>query len=174
MLTRSLAALLLGTVLGAFSLAAQTSSVQGTVTDGSSAAIPEAVVTVTNQSTSAVRKTLSSATGDYSFLQLPPGAYKVAVEKPGFRAANTELRLQIDTPANLNIQLELGQVTESVSVEAEALAINTQNASVGNPFTENQIKGLPLQTRNVVDLLACSPAWPPPARYSAPRPTRTT
>ena len=166
LLKRSLAALL----LGALSLAAQTSSVQGIITDGSSAAIPEAVVTATNQSTSAVRKTLSSAAGSYSFLQLPPGAYKVSVEKPGFRIATADVRLQIDTPSNLNIQLELGQVTESVSVEAEALAINTQNASVGNPFTENQIKGLPLQTRNVVDLLRLQPGVAPTGQVLGAKP----
>ena len=148
-------------LFGALSLAAQTSSLQGLITDAQSGAIPEAVVTATNQSTSAVRKTLSGATGGYSFVQLPPGAYKIAVEKPGFRSYTAELRLQIDTPASLNIQMELGQVTESVSVEAEALAINTQNASVGNPFTENQIKGLPLQTRNVVALLSLQPGVAP-------------
>ena len=81
MLTRSLMACL----FGALSLAAQTSSLQGLITDAQSGAIPEAVVTATNQSTSAVRKTLSGATGGYSFVQLPPGTYKIAVEKPGFR-----------------------------------------------------------------------------------------
>ena len=78
MFTRSLAAF----IFAAFSLTAQTSSVQGLITDGSSAAIPEAVVTATNQSTSAVRKTLSGATGSYSFVQLPPGPYKISVEIP--------------------------------------------------------------------------------------------
>ena len=71
------------------------------------------------------------------------------------------MRLQIDTPATLNVQLELGQVTESVNVTAEAASVNTQNASVGNPFTETQIKGLPLQTRNIVALLSLQPGVAP-------------
>src|SRR5438270_9335848 len=91
-------------LLGALSLTAQTSSLQGVVTDGQSAAIPEAVVTAINLSTSAARKALSGASGGYSFLQVAPGAYKVTVEKPGFRAFVTEVRLQIDTPATLDIK----------------------------------------------------------------------
>src|SRR5207237_1057457 len=97
----------------------------------------------------------------YSFFQVPPGAYKITVEKPGFRTYTTELRLQIDTPTTLDIKLDVGAVTETVNVEAEASTINTQNASVGNPFTENQIKGLPLQTRNVVALLSLQPGVAP-------------
>src|SRR4051812_49766960 len=115
-------------------LAAQTSSLQGVVSDAQAGAVPEAIVSVTNQSTAAARKSLTDSAGSYSFLQLAPGAYKIVVEKPGFRAYNATIRLQIDSPATVNIQLELGQVTETVSVTAEASTVNTQNASVGNPF----------------------------------------
>src|SRR5262245_9809125 len=148
-------------LLGISPLAAQTSSLQGVVTDAQSAAVPEAVVTATNLGTSAARKMLTGASGSYSMLQVPPGTYKVVVEKPGFRAFTTEVRLQIDTPSTLDIKLELGQVSETINVEAEAVAVNTQNASVGNPFTETQIRGLPLQTRNVVALLSLQPGVAP-------------
>jgi hypothetical protein len=152
------------------SLAAQTSSLQGLITDAQSAR-PEAVVTATNQSTSAVRKTLSGATGGYSFVQLPPGAYKIAVEKPGFRSYTAELRLQIDTPASLNIQMELGQVTESVSVEAEALAINTQNASVGNPSPKIKSK-VSLCRRAMSSRFSAFSRASPDGQVSAQRPTK--
>lgn len=148
-------------LLGVLPLAAQTSSLQGTVTDAQSAAIPEAVVTAINVNTSAARKAVSGANGAYSFLQVSPGNYKVTVEKPGFRTSVTEVRLQIDTPTTLDVKLEVGQVTETINVEGEAATINTQNASVGNPFTETQIKGLPLQTRNVVALLSLQPGVAP-------------
>ncbi len=157
-------------LFGVLPLAAQTSSLQGLVTDAQSGAVPEAVVTAINQSTAAARKSLSNATGAYSFLQVPPGTYKVTVEKPGFRTYVTEVRLQIDTPATLDIKLELGQVTETVNVEAEAAAINTQNASVGNPFTELQVKGLPLQTRNVVALLSLQPGVAPGGQVLGAKP----
>src|SRR6185369_7874642 len=142
-------------------LAAQTSSVQGTVTDEQGAAIPEAIVSANNKETAAARKTLADASGAYKFVQLPPGQYTIEVQRPGFRTFTTSVHLQIDTPATLNVKLEVGQVTESVSVTAEAVAINTQNATIGNPFTETQIKQLPLQTRNVVDLLSLQPGVAP-------------
>jgi hypothetical protein len=151
-------------------LAAQTSSLQGIVTDAQAGAIPEAVVTITNQSTSATRKTLSTENGAYSFVQVAPGNYQIVVEKAGFRAYHSTVRLQIDTPATLNLQLELGQVTESVNVTAEAVAVNTQNASVGNPFTETQIKALPLQTRNVVALLSLQPGVAPGGQVIGAKP----
>ena len=151
-------------------VAAQTSSLQGLITDGQGAAVPDAVVSAVNQGTSAARRTLSNATGSYSFPQVAPGAYKVTVEKPGFGAFASEVRLQIDTPATLNVQLTLGQVNQSVNVEASAETINTQNASVGNPFTETQVKGLPLQTRNVVDLLQLQPGVAPTGQVVGARP----
>ena len=135
-------------------LAAQTSSLPGLVTDGQSSAVPDAIVTATNTATSAARKTLTNSGGAYSLLQMTPGTYKIMVEKPGFRSDAAEVELLINTPATLNVQLTLGAVTETVNVMADATTINTQNAATGNPFTEAQIKAIPLQTRNVVALLA--------------------
>ena len=84
-------------------------------------------------------------------------SYKMQVQAPGFSVFSSEIRLQINTPTTLNVKLELGQTTETVNVTAEAVAINTQDATVGNPFTELQIKAIPLQTRNVVELLSVQP-----------------
>src|SRR3569832_1024653 len=151
-------------------LAAQTSSLQGVISDAQAGAVPEAIVTITNQSTSAARKSLSAASGAYNFLQMSPGNYKIVVEKPGFRAYSATIRLQIATPANLNVQLELGQVSESVSVTAEASTVNTQNAAIGNPFTETQIKALPLQTRNVVGLLGLQAGVAPTGQVVGAKP----
>lgn len=148
-------------VFCALPLAAQTSSLQGVVTDTQSGVIPDAVVTLTNVSTSAARKTVSDAAGGYSFPQVPPGSYKITAERPGFHTFAAQVRLQIDTPATLDIKMEVGEVTQTVNVTAEASAINTQNASVGNPFTETQIKTIPLQTRNVVALLSLQPGVAP-------------
>ena len=75
------------------------------------------------------------------------------MKMPGFSVFVRDLRLQVDTPATLNIALEIGQVSSSVSVTAETPLINTQTAAMGTAFTENQIRQLPLQTRNSVDLL---------------------
>ncbi len=145
--------LLIVLALSALPLSAQTSSLQGLVTDAQGAAVPEAIVTVKNLSTAAERRTMTSAVGEYSLLQLSPGGYTVSIEKPGFRTHKGDVTLQVNTPATLNIQLELGQVTGVVNVSAEMTTINTENAAVGNPFTETQVKQIPLQTRNVVALL---------------------
>jgi len=157
-------------VAGILPLAAQTSSLQGVVSDTQAGAIPEAIVTIANQGTSAARKTITDATGAYSFVQVAPGPYKVTVEKPGFRAYNATVRLQIDTPATVNIQMELGQVNETVNVTAEAVTINTTNASIGNPFTETQIKALPLETRNIVGLLGLQAGVAPTGQVIGAKP----
>src|SRR5262249_16208901 len=129
----------MGTMLAAFSLAAQTSSVKGEVTDGQGAAVPDAVITLTNRDTATVRKIASDATGAYNSPSMAAGNYKLEAVKPGFPAFVAQITLQIDTPASLDIKMELGQVTEVVNVEAATSSVNIENASVGSPFTELQI-----------------------------------
>ena len=139
------------------SLYAQSSSLQGVVTDQQGAAITEAVVSITNTDTSAARKVIVNATGTYSFLQVPPGTYKVEIQHPGFRTYNSNVRLAINVPSTLDVKLELGQVSEVVNVSEEMSQINTQNATIGNAFSQVQVRQLPLQTRNVVELLSIQP-----------------
>jgi len=148
---------LLAAIAALLPLAAQTSSLQGTVSDAQGAAVPDAIVTLINAETAAQRKSLATGTGAYTFVQVPPGNYRVEVQRPGFRTFATQVRLQINTPSTLNVQLEVGQVTETINVVEENVAINTQNATIGSPFTEMQVRQLPLQTRNVVELLALQP-----------------
>jgi hypothetical protein len=156
--------------LGVLPLAAQTSSLQGVVADAQGAIVPDTVITVTNQDTAAVRKVISDAMGAYTLPQMAPGTYKVEAVKPGFHAFATVVQLQINTPATLAIKLDVGQVTETVNVVGEAATVNTENASVGNPFTETQVKQIPLQTRNVVDLLGIQPGVAPTGQVSGARP----
>jgi len=144
-------------LVGVLPLAAQTSSVQGVVTDAQGAVVPAAVVTLTNTDTSTARKGVSDSTGTYSFLQLLPGPYKIEVQKPGFKSNTATVTLQVDVPETLNLRMEVGQTSDVVNVTAEATQINTENATVGNPFTEVQVQQLPLQTRNVVALLSIEP-----------------
>jgi hypothetical protein len=144
-------------VFGLLPLSAQTSSLQGVISDASSAVIPGAVVTITNTETSASRQELSDESGGYIFLQVLPGPYKVEVQLPGFSTKVSQVTLQVGQPQTLNLELAVGQTTDVVNVMAETTTINTQNATVGNPFTEKQIIELPLQTRNVVALLSLEP-----------------
>jgi hypothetical protein len=145
-------------MLGVLPLAAQNSSLNGVVTDAHGAAVPTAAIKIVNTDTSAVRASVSNDRGEYEVVQVPPGRYKLTVEKPGFRVHATEVVLQTNTPATVDVRLEVGAVTETISVNSEAAVVNTENASVGNPFTEAQIKEIPLQTRNIVALLGIQPA----------------
>ncbi len=135
-----------------------TTSLRGTVSDPQGAVIAGAVVTLTDAATGSIRKQTSDASGAYQFLQITPGSYQVKIEKEGFEVlTQTGLRLEVSTPATLDVKLNVGSVGTTVAVEADAAAINTVDATVGNPFTQTQVRQLPLQTRNVVELLSVQP-----------------
>ena len=135
-----------------------TTSLRGTVTDASGSAVPEAAITLSDPSSGASRKVLSDPKGDYQFLQVSPGTYMLQAEKPGFATViSKNIVLEVATPASLDLKLEVGTVGATVSVEADASSINTVDASLGSPFTQTQIRQLPLQTRNVVELLSIQP-----------------
>jgi len=140
-------------MLGVLPLAAQNSSLNGVVTDAHGAVVPGASIKIQNDATSAQRASTSNAQGEYEVVQVPPGTYKVTAEKAGFRIQTYDVVLQTNTPATLNIALEVGSVSQTVEVSASVEVVNTENASTGNPFTETQVKELPLQLRNVVALL---------------------
>lgn len=159
---RAPAILLLMAVSAVSALSQGTTSLRGTVTDSAGAAVPGSAITLTNQATNNTRSTLSDDSGVYQFLQTAPGTYEIKVESPGFRTMiKNDIKLQVSTPATLDIALEIGAVTESINVEAEVTTINTVDATIGNPFNETQVRSLPLQTRNVVELLSIQPGVAP-------------
>jgi hypothetical protein len=135
-----------------------TTSLRGSVTDPQGALIDLAKVSLENGETGFRRSAVTDSTGNYQFLQVPPGSYTVIIEKPGFSVlTQKEVELRVNTPATLNVVLQLGSVSSSVSVEVEVGQINTVDAAVGNAFSETQVRQLPLQTRNVVELLSLQP-----------------
>src|SRR5664279_2810400 len=130
-------------------------SLHGVVKDPSGAVVPSANVKLVNPETKYQRETTTNDIGDYQFLQIPPGTYQLTVTAPSFRTyERTGLALPINTPTTANVKLEIGNKGESISVNAEAATINTVDASMGNPFNNLQIQELPLEGRNVVDLLS--------------------
>ncbi len=131
------------------------SSLQGTVTDPSGSAIAGAKIVLSNDESRIERSTESDARGEYRLLALPPGTYRLAVNSKGFsQYVQTGLQLLVSTPATVNIQLKVGATTENVTVTSEAPALNLVDASIGNPFNETQVKQIPLEGRNVPDLLS--------------------
>src|SRR5947209_2786155 len=132
-----------------------TTSLRGTVTDPSLAAVPGATVTLASPDRGFTRTVQTGNSGGYEFLQLQPGSYQLTVEMPGFRKAEQKsLQLLVDTPATVNVKMEVGTATEVIEVNAEAAVINTTDASLGNAFNETQVKSLPLEGRNIPDLLS--------------------
>ena len=154
-----LLAFLSGIVLTPLCAYAQsTSLLRGTITDPQGAVIGEATVTLKNAQTGFTRQTFSNATGEYHFLQVAPGTYDVTVEKPGFSTiTRADTKLLVNTPTSLDLRMDLGKTSDTVNVTAEASTINTVDASIGNAFSEQQVRQLPLQTRNVVELLSLQP-----------------
>ena len=132
-----------------------TTSLRGTVTDQTGSAVPGATVVLANAE-SRIERTASTGTqGEYQFLFLPPGTYALSITAAGFqRHEQTGLSLLVNTPATANVQLKLGEVAERVSVAAEALALNMVDASLGNSFNQTQVTQIPLEGRNVPDLLS--------------------
>ncbi len=132
-----------------------TTSLQGTVTDPSGAAVANASVTLVNAESKSERSTATGAQGEYRFQALPPGTYTLTVVATGFaRQELKALQLLVNTPATYNLQLKVGGTTETVSVTSEAPPLNLVDASLGTPFTETQVRELPLDGRNVPELLS--------------------
>ncbi|MFY9530862.1 MAG: carboxypeptidase regulatory-like domain-containing protein, partial [Candidatus Acidiferrales bacterium] len=133
-------------------------SLQGQVTDPSGAAVAKADVTATDVADGTTRSVQTDSAGSYSFGQLRPGTYKVEVTKEGFRTAvQGQVNVLVSTPTRLDFHLQIGAVNQTVLVVSEAPALNTSDATVGNPFDEQQIKSLPFLARNVVNLLTLQP-----------------
>ena len=148
------------------SVPAQTgaSSIRGTVVDPQKQALSNATLTLTSVETNTTRTQKSNDDGGFVFDLIPPGTYKVDVEAQGFKKTTVNtVRALVDKPTVLEIQMEIGQITESVSVSAGAAAVllNTQDATIGNNFESKQISQLPLESRNVVALLSLQPGVTP-------------
>lgn len=157
-MARSAVALAAILVFGAHAWAQGTSSLRGTVSDPQKAVIGAAKVTLAEKSTGVVRSTLTQENGTYQFVQIKPGAYSLEVESPGFAISKVGgVQLLVDTPATVDVKLEVASSTSVVEVSADASQINTVDATVGNPFQEQQLQGLPIQTRNAAQLLSLQP-----------------
>jgi len=140
-----------------------TSSIVGTVADSSGALMPGVGITVRNDDTGAVRETVTNDTGHYAVQALRPGKYSVTATLPGFKTAVVKGReLQVSIPATVNLVLELGDVTQEITVSAEgAELINTTTGALATTISQNLVENLPNQTRNFFDLVALSPNTSP-------------
>ena len=134
-----------------------TTSLHGAVQDQSHAAVVGAKVTLVNEK-GAERTTVTGNQGEYDFVSLPPGAYNLTVAMLNFRTyERKDLQLLVNSPTTVNVTLEVGLSNQMIEVTAQAQALNTTDASLGAAFGENQVKSLPMEGRNVPDLLTLQP-----------------
>lgn len=125
-----------------------TANLGGIVNDSSGAPIPEARVTVRNLQTGFAQATSTNAVGAYQFSLLPVGVYSMTVEKQGFSTyVQDGLRLTVDRAANQNVTLQVGQVSEQITVTGEAELVETRVATGGQLIDKQRIEELPLQGR---------------------------
>jgi len=135
-----------------------TTNIVGTVTDSSGAAVAGAQITATNTGTNQTRTTQANAQGDYRIEFLPGGTYNVEISAPNFKkVVRSGVVLQADQPARVDAQLQLGQVTETVTVSSEIPLVNTSNPEIGRTIDTQEIINLPIVNRNPYTLLDLVP-----------------
>jgi hypothetical protein len=134
-------------------------SVSGTVSDPSGAAISGAQVTLTNTGTSERHTQTTGDQGTFSFVNVIPGQYRVDVEKAGFKhfaRSNVAAQVQLDT--RVDAALTVGQVSETVEVTSETPLLQTETSSLGQVIETRNANELPLNGRNIFNLITVSPA----------------
>ncbi|HYE13105.1 MAG TPA: carboxypeptidase-like regulatory domain-containing protein, partial [Pyrinomonadaceae bacterium] len=132
------------------------STVRGTVRDPQGNVVAGATVTLSDAERNVSRTQTTNEEGSYTFPAVPPGTYRVEVEAAGFKkAAVSDVQALVDTPVDINVELQPGLATETVTVTASTEApLNTTDATLGSAFESRRIEELPLNARNVVGLLS--------------------
>jgi hypothetical protein len=141
-----------------------TTTMDGTVSDPQGALIPNAEVTVTNNLTGQVIRTLTNDRGHWAVPSLSTATYSVAVSAAGFKKAEKkDVRLDAGIPATVNMTLEVGAVSETIEVTGGADVLQTSSATVSSDLTGRQVHDLPIPSRNATDLLVTMPGTQTPA-----------
>lgn len=158
-----LVAILVASLAGPAAAQVLYGSAVGLVADQSGAVVPNATVTLTNTLTGQVREIHTTDDGNYTAPNLLPGEYELKVAASGFRAyAQTGIRITINTVTRIDVKLELGQLSEQVTVEASAAALQTDKSDVRSEVTSQVVSNLPLASyRNFQSLINLVPGATP-------------
>jgi hypothetical protein len=132
-----------------------TSSLRGTITDPKGAVIPGATATLSNPQTGYTRTAKTDRTGIYQFLEVPPATYLLKVEASGFATEQrSNLTLMVNTPATLDVEMQVSGQAVTVEVTGAAPLVNTQDATLGHAFNTTQIQNLPFEGRDPTGILS--------------------
>ncbi len=138
--------------------ASSTGTIQGRVTDAQGAVLPGVTVTATSPALLGQQTTVTSETGNYRFPAVPPGTYTVAYELAGFNTVKREgISITLGFTANVNVELALASLQETVTVTGESPVIDTSATRIQQNFKMEQIQGLP-NARDMWALLAVNPS----------------
>lgn len=150
-------------LLAVFAFSQAGSSLSGVVSDPTGAVIPAASLTLTNVATGGEQSTTADAAGRYNYPSVAPGKYRLTAKHPGFNdVIVNNIELLVSTATTVNVTFEkVGSTTTTVAVEASAVQVNTQDATIGNAINTQQIIELPSYGRNVAALLMFQPGVTP-------------
>src|SRR5665213_2252058 len=152
--------LIVGLLTGGLHVAAQTTAgaILGTVTDSSGAAVPDALVRLTNTGTGVTQIAMSDGEGRYRVPALPVGGYEVQVEKEGFQTVDRKgITLTVGGEAVVDFSLPVGQVTQTVTIQSEVPQVETTSSEISSLVSEAQMRELPLNGRDVDQLILLAP-----------------
>jgi hypothetical protein len=145
-----------------------TGTIRGTVTDNSGAVVPNAEVSITNTDNGEVRTVKTNQSGEYVAVDLNAGNYTVTVKQPGFKESVSKgVVLNVSSITVVNTQLEVGKVSEQVTVEASVVQVETATGAVGNVVEGNEVRELPLNGRSFAQLTQLMPGVSPQANFDS-------
>src|SRR5438128_3451479 len=137
-------------------------SIVGSVSDATAGAVPQANVTLTNLGTAERRNMQSDSSGNYQFVNLVPGQYKIEVEKIGFRRfARDPITVEVQSTVRIDVGMQVGDVNQVIEVTAQTPLLQTENASLGQVVDSRKVLESPLNGRNIYGLVALVPGVVP-------------
>ncbi len=134
-----------------------TSNVQGAVQDSSGAVVPKATVILTNVGTQATRTTVTDPDGNFRFVSLAPGSYKLSVEASGYSRSESTITLLTEQNLNVPVTLKVGAVTEAVTVTSATPVVDTADSRTQLTLENQAVAELPIVGRNLVTLVTLAP-----------------
>ena len=138
-------------------ISANGGAIQGSITDPSGASVPGATVVITSPDTGYTKSLQTDSAGFYSVGPLNPGPYKVRISSPGFEALSVNTVIRIGTVSAGTFKLTLGKSSETIEVNAGAIQVNTDQISVSDVLTHDQLNALPINGRNFLDVAQIEP-----------------
>src|SRR5215218_7738447 len=158
----SLLLLSIGLLVGVHAQSSTTGNITGTVRDPQGAAVPKAEVTITDEKTGASRTVRATDDGFYNATSLPAGMYTISTAPAGFKKTiSTAVELHVNENKTVNLDLQVGQVTETVTVTSEAAPVELRSGEVSSLISEKQVTELPLNGRNYAQLALMVPGVSP-------------